>query len=180
MVYVNFLAPLWCFITCQFPYLPVWVSEALVFLIMFDFWVVWLFQLQNGIHWNPERKVWNPCPENPFPSGSCHWSRALGTLKSWEAQSQRRFVFFLQLALSPLISSELTVICPGWCGSVDWALACKPKGHWFNSQSGHMPGLQARSPVGGVREATTRGCFSPSLSPSLPLSLKINKILPAN
>ena len=32
---------------------------------------------------------------------------------------------------------------------------CKPKGHWFNSQSGHMPGLQARSPVGGAREATT-------------------------
>ena len=30
-----------------------------------------------------------------------------------------------------------------WCGSVDWALACETKGHWFTSQSGHMPGLQA-------------------------------------
>ena len=34
---------------------------------------------------------------------------------------------------------------------------------------------QIRSPVGGVWEATTYWCFSPSLSPSLPLSLKINK-----
>ena len=59
---------------------------------------------------------------------------------------------------------------PGWCGSGDWALACEPKGRQFNSQSGHMPGLQARSPGGGVREATTHWCFFPSLSPSLPLS----------
>ena len=47
------------------------------------------------------------------------------------------------------------------------------KGCWFDSWSGHMPGLQARSPVWGVQEATDQ-CFSP-LSPSFPLSLKINK-----
>ena len=64
---------------------------------------------------------------------------------------------------------------PGWCGSVDWALACKPKGCWFGSQSGHMPGLQARSPVGDAWETTTHWCFSPSLSPSLPLCLKIKE-----
>ena len=57
---------------------------------------------------------------------------------------------------------------PGWCGSVDGALAYKPKGRWFASQSGHMHGLQARSPVGGAREATTHWCFSPSLSPPFP------------
>ena len=34
--------------------------------------------------------------------------------------------------------------------------------------------MQAGSPVGGVRKATS--CFSDSLSPSLPLSLKINKV----
>ena len=45
--------------------------------------------------------------------------------------------------------------CPPWCGSVDWALACEPKGHRFDSQSGHMPGLQAKSPVGDGQEATT-------------------------
>ena len=42
---------------------------------------------------------------------------------------------------------------------------------------GHGPGLQARSPVGGMWEATTHWCFSPSLSPSHPLCLKINEIL---
>ena len=36
-----------------------------------------------------------------------------------------------------------------------------------------MPGLQARSPVGGVGEATDQ-YFSLSLSPSFPLCLKIN------
>ena len=39
-----------------------------------------------------------------------------------------------------------------------------------------MPGLQPGSPVGGAQEETTHGCFSPSLSPSLLLSLEINKI----
>ena len=39
-----------------------------------------------------------------------------------------------------------------------------------------MPGLEVLFQVGGVQEAND--CFSPSLSPSLPLSLKIkiNKI----
>ena len=37
--------------------------------------------------------------------------------------------------------------CPSWCGSVDGVLACEPKGRWFDFHSGHMPGLQARSPV---------------------------------
>ena len=64
--------------------------------------------------------------------------------------------------------------CTGWCGSVEWAPPWKPKGHWFDSQSGHVPGLWARSPVGGMWEATTHCCFSPSLP--LPLSLKINTI----
>ena len=36
----------------------------------------------------------------------------------------------------------------------------------------HMPGLQARSPVGGVRETTTHKCFSFFVPPPL----KINKI----
>ena len=31
---------------------------------------------------------------------------------------------------------------------------CEVKGHWFDSQSGHMPELQARSPVDGMKEAT--------------------------
>ena len=43
---------------------------------------------------------------------------------------------------------------PGWCGSVDWVPAWEQKGHLLDSWSGHMLGLRARSPVGGMREAT--------------------------
>ena len=66
---------------------------------------------------------------------------------------------------------------PGWCGSVDWVMACEPKGHWFNFQSGYMPGLWTRSLAGSPWEATTQWCISAYVSTSLPLSLKINKIL---
>ena len=38
----------------------------------------------------------------------------------------------------------------GGCSSVDGVLACKPKGCWFYSQSGHMPGLWSKAPVGGT------------------------------
>ena len=31
---------------------------------------------------------------------------------------------------------------------IEWA--SEPKGHWFDSQSEHMSGSQARSPVGGA------------------------------
>ena len=59
---------------------------------------------------------------------------------------------------------------PSYYGSVDWALACVSKGCWFDSQSGHMPGFRARSPVGGMQEATTHWCLS------LPSPLSKNKI----
>ena len=38
--------------------------------------------------------------------------------------------------------------CPGWCGSVDLEQVLEPKGRQFDSQSGHIPELQARTPVG--------------------------------
>ena len=79
--------------------------------------------------------------------------------------------------ISMLIIALQEQLCPGWCGSVDWAPAYKPKGRQFDSQSGHMPGLWAMSLVGGAQGATTHWWFSPSLSPSLPLCWKINKIL---
>ena len=41
-------------------------------------------------------------------------------------------------------------IHPGWCGSVDWGQACELKGSQFDSWSGHMPGLQAGSPMQGA------------------------------
>ena len=57
--------------------------------------------------------------------------------------------------------------------------ACKPKGHWFHSQSEHMPGLQARSPFGACARGN-RSVFRTSMFPSLllPPSLALkNKIL---
>ena len=59
--------------------------------------------------------------------------------------------------------------------------AYKPRGHWFNSWSGHMPGLWARSPVGGMQVATSQ-CFSLtsvflSLSFSLPPLSHKNKYI---
>ena len=59
-------------------------------------------------------------------------------------------------------------LCPGWCGSVD----CQPTKGRVPGLIPRQPGLQARSPAGGVQEATSR-CFSPSLSLP-PHSLKIN------
>ena len=59
---------------------------------------------------------------------------------------------------------------------MDSVRACKPKCRWFNSQAGHMLGLQAMSSGEGGQEATTHWCFTSPLSLSLPLSLKINKI----
>ena len=67
------------------------------------------------------------------------------------------------------------VFSPGWCGSVVQCWLANQRVAGSIPSLGHMPGLQARSPVGGVQEATTHCCFSPSFSPSLPLCLKINK-----
>ena len=66
------------------------------------------------------------------------------------------------------LKTTLILFSPGWCGSEDWARACEPKGHRFDPQSGHMPGLQVRFPVGGMWKATTHWFFSPSPSPSFP------------
>ena len=68
---------------------------------------------------------------------------------------------------------------PGWCGSVDWGPVWGPRGCRFNSQSGTClgcrPGLQLGACVTSNYFTPTQWFFSPSLSPSLPLSLKINK-----
>lgn len=58
---------------------------------------------------------------------------------------------------------------PGCCGSVAWASACKLKGYWFDFQSGHMPGLQTRFPIGGCQEAASQ-CLS-HIDVSLPVCL---------
>ena len=42
---------------------------------------------------------------------------------------------------------KIQITSPSWCGPVNLAPGCKPKGRQFDSQSRHMPGLRARSPV---------------------------------
>ena len=69
---------------------------------------------------------------------------------------------------------------PDWCGSVHWASLCKPKGHQFDSRSGHMPGSQVRFPVRACIEGNqSMFLLYISVSHSLPSfpSPKINKIL---
>ena len=72
-------------------------------------------------------------------------------------------------------NTKVFILGPGCGNLVDWVLACKPKGLWFDSQSGHMPELQTGCPVGGAQKTTTHWGFSRALSPPFPLSLKINK-----
>ena len=75
--------------------------------------------------------------------------------KSFKEVNKRKMCLGFDQAISPSEVDPMKIISPGWCGSVDGAWTCEPKGHQFDSQSGHMPGLQARSPGGGTREATT-------------------------
>ena len=74
----------------------------------------------------------------------------------------------------PLDVHQELVYSPGWRGSVDWALVWEPKGHWFDSQSGHMPGLQAKSSVWELMRGNHTLMFL-SLSFSLLSPLSKNK-----
>ena len=100
-----------------------------------------------------------PCGQKD-PSWPNHRGLQLAVFSSWASRGSRKVQeWFKNFNCSP-----------GWYGSVHWALACKPKSLWFDSQLWHMPGLQARYPVGGTQEATTYWCFSLCLlspSPSL-------------
>ena len=66
--------------------------------------------------------------------------------------------------------------CPGWCGSVDCMPACKPKGCWFDSQSGHMPGLWDRLPNSGCVRGNHTFMFL-TLFFSFPSPLSKNKLI---
>ena len=57
---------------------------------------------------------------------------------------------------------------PGWCGSVDWVPACKPKGWWFDSQSRAHAWVAGQAPSRGCMKGNYTVMFL-SLSPSLPL-----------
>ena len=74
-------------------------------------------------------------------------------------------------------------VCGPALAGVVQSTGLRTKAHWFDSQSGHMPGLQARSPLGGVPKTPdqcffhTSVCLSLSFSLPSPLKIKIKKIL---
>ena len=60
-------------------------------------------------------------------------------------------------------------------GVAQWIVpACEPRGHWFDFQSGHMPGLWAQVPGRGCMRGNHTLIFL-SFSFSLPSSLSKNK-----
>ena len=65
---------------------------------------------------------------------------------------------------------------PGWCSSVDWVQTWKAKGHQFDSQSGHIHAWVTGQVPSRGRARGNHTLMFLSLSPSLPLSLKISKI----
>ena len=59
-------------------------------------------------------------------------------------------------------------------GSVGWVLSRKPEGHGFNSQSGHVPRLQVRFPV-GVHIGSSQSMFLSLFLLPFPLKKKKKK-----
>ena len=136
------------------------------------------------------RRVW-------FPVRAHAW--VVGQVPSRGRVQGNHTLMFLSLSFSlpsPLSKNKINKIffkktanlkkktmafSPDKCGSVGWASCHKAKDRWF---TGSIPGQGTLlgwgfSPwLGHKQEATnhlSHRCFSPSLFPSLPLSLKINK-----
>ena len=57
------------------------------------------------------------------------------------------------------------------------SIACEAKGHWFDSQSAHMLGCGPGPQYGACERQPHTDVY---LSPSLPLSLKLNKTIKIN
>ena len=113
-----------------------------------------------------------PCATYP-PTAACSSKVTLGIffllLLSVFAVRVRLVVALYLLNLWFLnVFVKIFIECADWYSSVGW-VSCKPKGHWFESRSGHSPGLCARCPVGGACERQPVD-VSLSLSPSLLLS----------
>ena len=91
---------------------------------------------------------------------------------SWNVKQSHEFLNSISHVL------KINTCPPGRCGSVGWALSCKLRCLRFSSQSEHKTRLWVWSPT---KECTKKQptnvclshrCFSTSLSPFLPFSLK--------
>ena len=112
-----------------------------------------------------------------LPVGGRYWPNSHGLPWPWLrgdylSVGPNDLIWSLNLSVSLICKMVINYKpCPGWCGSEGWALACKLKGRQFDSQSGHMSGLRARSLVGDILEAANQ-CISCTLMfLSLPFSL---------
>ena len=95
----------------------------------------------------PLTRIQTPYPHFHFTLLHLQPWTQLHVFWSFQKKLNWHFVFLLL---------KIVTNCPGWCGSVDWVPACEPKSHQFYFQSRYMSGLQARSPVGCMQEATDR------------------------
>ena len=127
----------------------------------------------EGGSWSPKRKVlWSP---EAVSYSQTHFSVSHEPNVPFNIYSLSRYRHQSQLMRK---ENLLKSYCPGWCGSVDWVSACKPKGRQFDSQSGTCLGGGPDPPSRGAQGATTHGCFTPSFSLPSPLSFsKKSKIL---
>ena len=106
---------------------------------------------------------------NQVDSTLSYWSKSNHQTKMLYTWNQYKIILNINCNWKTKLKKKIQ-ISPGWCGSVYRVLACKPKGHRFDSQSGHLPGLWARCPVGGVRGTHKLMFLSLSFSLSSPLS----------
>lgn len=116
----------------------------------------WLTRASGHPHWGPVRPLHRTaCSQHP----QTHITRGKISKKkhgTWPESRRRADLRLTILSLGAwtqwLASSPpqwahglLVSSCPGQCGSVGWALSHAPKACQFDSQSGPMPGFQARS-----------------------------------
>ena len=115
--------------------------------------VIKLCVTSSGTNWPNVLQTW--CTHAPdvmhtLTNGDGEWEstwaqiRQNVTLVNWWINMRGKWLFMV-LFFHLLCRFEIFQNGLGWCGSVDWVPACEPKGCWFNSQSGHMPGFWAKS-----------------------------------
>ena len=109
-----------------------------------------------------------------FWKSSFNWFQHIG--KTFIPNHALEWLITLWVICRTFISSCLQALSnlkeetrPGWCSSVDCVPACKPKGHRFDSQSGHIPELWPRFPSWTYERGNHTLMFiSLSFSPSSP------------
>ena len=136
-------------------YMPSWAKEK-------GGWWFWTSKGKKTIHSEMEKHMFG---KQMFAG----LSPTMGCRENFDRRALR------SLSLSITLSSQQTILSLIIAPFLEQVLSpkillSKPKPCWFDSQSGHMPGLQATSSVEGVWQIATHWSFSPSFSFPSPLS----------